>query len=154
MTEYNKTTPSGYTKYNIPNSVKDLDRNTIDYNDATVFPARLYSGAPFRSPYHACDKPRDTRTSYFIGKDRDDHPDHFSTFGYANCPNGYCLGIQTKGYIMPSGCLDGIEGGSLEPQDIAPARFYQPPYVGPYGGASQTHNESYLARNNICFNQS
>jgi len=109
---------SRYAAYEQPDEVGDLNRNVYDGARATVFPNNIYLGQVQLLPYYACSRPRDTDFQYIIGAEREEHPDHFSRFGYAKCPNGYCSGHWPGRYNAPVGCE------SFEPPDMAPPRLY------------------------------
>lgn len=117
-----------YIKFNVKKDVGRLDINTFNQNNATVFPHHLYTGEPVNTAYYLCPTmPRDKATDYIIDREKQVHPDHFSRFAYAGCPNGYCLAQWPGRYIVPSDCED-LE----EPADMAPLKYYGEEYLGPY----------------------
>ncbi len=117
-----------YIQYNNTQEVDYLNQNTFDAGqtiESGTTGRHLYA-APVRHPaYYTCFSLRDKETHYILGVDRDDHPDHSSRFGYARCPNGYCVGSNAGGYNTNSWCCD-----NAQPSDLAPERFYAAPHQG------------------------
>lgn len=124
----------GYISFDDPIDVARLNQNTWlgtrDSIDRGITGRHMYFAEPIRQDYTICDTMyydvngkqwtwRDTEKHYLLGLDRDDHPNHFSRYGYAWCPNGYCLNQFPGKYVTPQQFLTNIQ-----PVDVAPKRFY------------------------------
>ena len=120
-----------YVAYEQLDEVRSLDRNTYDGNTSTTFPNNIYMGEVQHQPYYACSRPRDTDFNYIIGVERDDHPNHFSRFGYARGPLGGHEGAWPGRYATTPGCEVG------EPPNMAPKRFYEPEHTGSFSVLSR-----------------
>lgn len=126
---------SHYAYYNQSQSRRSLDLDTIPSNTSvSFFPSSMgYKKGSFVLPNPISTDTTlssnirgDGQWAYTIGKDRCTHPDTPSTFGYARCPNGYCLGTWSAGtYNDPS--ID------EQPKDMAPKHLY------PINGGSMCH---------------
>lgn len=121
-----------YIAYNDKDQVAYLDRNTYDASRAVIFPRHLYGGEAVIDGYFVCSRPRDTELSYVYGVERDDHPDHFSHFNYGRCQYGYCTGQWPGRYDENEWCQH-----LALPKDMAPPRFYETEYRGPYNVSTQ-----------------
>jgi hypothetical protein len=122
--------------YNIPSERKSLDLNSVT-GPVVSFPAYLYGGEPFSLPQYACSGPvRDTNQQYFFTNERQSHPQHFSRFTYGFCPNSYCLGIQSRGYVTNIPCCS-----NDQPEEMAPARFYSYKHVSPFYADNDAYRE-------------
>jgi len=129
---YIHTKDQRYTAYNDKEDVQDLDLNWWWGNQKIanegfsgmqhIYEKNTVYGAPY-----ICSPNRNKNVHYIIDVERDEHPDHSSRFGYARFPNGYGVGNWSDGfYNTPLACAYNV----LPPQ-MAPARFYTPPYNGP-----------------------
>ena len=130
-----------YVAYNSDSEVKELDLNHWDTSPKAIADGasgrHLYKNDPRHSAYYYCYGGRDHETHYIINKDRDNHPDHFSRFGYARCRNGYCSGAWPGRYNASEECSD----YDPQPKDMAPARFYTEKYQGAFVARSQAYSD-------------
>lgn len=122
-----------YVMYNYPEEVKALDKNVWHAKLKSLIPEgytgrRLYEGEVRSPAQYACSEGRDPETHYILGLDRDDHPDHSSRFGYANCPNGYCSGHWPGRYNEGDACAN----NDPQPPGMAPSRFYEDKNLGAF----------------------
>jgi hypothetical protein len=123
---------TSYVVYNSPSEMRHLDLNTVEPPFVSM-PAYLYGGEPFPVPQFFCggvDSPAviDPTQQYFFPNMRDEHPQgNFSRFAYPYCPNGYCLGNQTRGYKTAPVCCT-----NDQPEGMAPTRFYSWKHTSPY----------------------
>jgi len=87
-----------YTLYNSKKAVEDLDTNRYNPYRATIFPYGVYTGAILPVDDYICGQavPRDTSSHYIIDRERVQHPDKFSRFGYARNFYGYTVGNWTN----------------------------------------------------------
>lgn len=71
----------------------------------SVFPNKIYDNTLFPTNVYQCDdtpgqdftyasRPRDLNIQYIIGRERQEHPQWFTRFGYDYAPNGYGEGVQ------------------------------------------------------------
>jgi hypothetical protein len=133
-----------YVVYNSDFQRRGLDLNKVYGRRVNEFPNNLYTGEIFPlSQYVVESGPRDSKTNYLYGLERMDHPDQFSRFGYAWCPNGYCSGAWPGRYNEAPGC----DNYNEQPANMAPSRFYQGTYVSPYGAESYSSVLGRIARN-------
>jgi len=102
----------------------------------------MYGGNVMQQGYYVCSRPRDTELNYIIGVERDNHPDHFSHFGYARAPYGYGSGHWPGRYNTSIWC-----NNDPQPKDMAPERFYGPVHQGPYSDISQGQVDYNFAKN-------
>lgn len=137
-----------YIRYSDRDQVASLDQNTYDSRKSTVFPRGLYSGNAVPVAQYACTRPRDTETHYIINRERDDHPDHFSRFGYGRCRYGYCYGHHPGRYQV-SECSAGAICGCSDPQPpaMAPEKYYSGQFQGLYVVASVGNVDHNLTKN-------
>jgi hypothetical protein len=151
----NMPSRSGETAYAFYESLGSLDyqnRNETPKPISTQFPRGIYVGEPYNQSkgqplqYMAPNGPRDTSIDYFVYAERDEHPAHFSRFGYPWCPNGYCVGNHPGRYNTP---LAFRWQTSAQPAGMAPKRFYEGKWVDPNYCSSTAYNEAYIARQNI-----
>ena len=133
--EFNPNHHSNYVRYNVSQEVEDLDKPVWDSsygippNGSTG--RRLYQEQyPERYPCFRKKQPESHYVQGFSAKGQ--LPDHSSRFGYARCPNGYCLGHFPGKSINPSGC-----DKDIMPPGLAPERFYNEFYTNPNTVASQ-----------------
>jgi len=122
----------GYVQYEKDSQIAYLNQNTFDGDRTVIFPRHLYSGNARQQAYYTCFRPRDTELNYIIGVERDEHPDHFSHFGYARAPYGYGSGHWPGRYNTSIWC-----NNDPQPKDMAPSRFYEPINQGPFSIISQ-----------------
>ncbi len=134
---------SGYVDFHDRAQIAALDMGVYDSAKATVFPYGLYSGEPFMVANYICGEhvPRDTKSHYLIDKERRQHPDHFSRFGYGRAFYGYVSGHHPGRYLENEQCRK-----FDLPADMAPPRLYLDPHVGPSSTASAAHTEARAAR--------
>jgi len=136
--QYSHSDRQRYTVYNDTEDIQDLDLNWWIGNQKIanegfsgmqhIYAKNTVYGAPY-----VCSPNRNKNIHYIIGVEREDHPDHSSRFGYARFPNGYGVGNWSSGfYNTPLACAY-----DPMPEDVAPARFYTPPYQGPNRADSQ-----------------
>ena len=112
-----------YTNVSPKVLVGQTDKNT-PARPYSVFPLDIYSGETWKVPDYVCSKPRDTRSTYIINREVDEHPQHFSRFGYEYWPNGYGQGNQSVGrYTVPKYCVPFVDMIS-EPTGVAPQKYY------------------------------
>ena len=116
---------NGYLRYEHKPSVDGLDRDKFDPERAGVFPRNLYRGEPVPEARYIKSRPRDTESHYIIDAERDQHPDHFSRFGYGRHYYGYQSG-HWPGRWQTNG---GEDNKQVLPGDMAPERFYREPFV-------------------------
>ena len=117
-----------------PREVRDMDLTPYkDSSKISVFPEMIPGAEVAIQPYYACSRPRSTKTAYIIGKERAEHPPHFSRFGYARCFNGYCSGATPGKYNVGDDC-----SYDPQPQNAAPARFYENPGLGGCCGSTES----------------
>lgn len=121
-----------YVQYEKNDQIHYLNQNTFDGDKTVIFPRHLYSGNARQQAYYTCFRPRDTELNYIYGVEREDHPDHFSKFGYARAPYGYGTGHWPGRYNTSIWCNDDVQ-----PKDMAPERFYEPVNQGPFSNISQ-----------------
>lgn len=139
-------TSNFYITYDDPLEVAQLDRNTYDASRAVVFPRHLYSGNVVPDPHYLCDRPRDTELNYIIGVERENHPDHYSRFGYARNFYGYSSGHWPGRYQEDRECTcskyqdyssqdcskcsqhSSQSCSDFNPPGMAPERFYLPTF--------------------------
>lgn len=147
---------TSYVIYSSPGSIAAMNKNTPQTSDRTPppsqFPRKLYSGTPFNPsktqplfyreagvvPY-----PRDPEVDYFMFTERDKHPPNFSRFGYAWCPNGYCVANHPGRFNTPPSMQ---WMSNLLPNDMAPERFYHGDQVDPDYCDSEAYITSRQAR--------
>jgi hypothetical protein len=118
----------GSNGYINPSNPEEIDRMNLskirDKFKVTTFPETF--GEPFIQPYYACFVPRSTKTAYIYNVERDEHPQHFSRYGYARCANGYCFGHMPGKYVVSDSCVV-----DPQPNNVAPDRFYSGCESGP-----------------------
>ena len=138
-----------YTLYNSKKAVEDLDTNRYNPYRATIFPYGVYTGAILPVDDYICGQavPRDTSSHYIIDRERVQHPDKFSRFGYARNFYGYTVGNWTNRYQTSQVCqaLDPF----APPPDMAPPEFYKAPNVGPFSDRAAAYEGSLAARLDI-----
>lgn len=147
------TSPQGYIFYNSSESIKTLDQNKVCLQNASQFPARIYSKNAFNpsrcypNQSMTCQSyPRDTSIDYTLHKDRDTHPDHFSRFTYDWMPeNGYGIANHPGRYNTPAAFRWMT---SAQPLGMAPERFYHGDHVDPNYTSSEAYNAAFQARQN------
>ena len=142
---------TAYIFYNSPQSVKSIDRNKVR-GKITEFPRGLYVGEslnPSKCQPFGCSGAggvagyvRDPEIDYFFGTEKTQHPAHFSRFGYAWCPNGYCTGNHPGRYNTPPGEVD----FNSQPKGMAPERFYSDTELDPFYTLSPAYIDSFNAR--------
>jgi hypothetical protein len=115
-----------YVMYNLPTEVKALDLNKVT-GPIINFPGYLYGAEPFSIPQYVCSGPRDITQHYFYPNETQHHPNSFSRFSYAACPNTYCQGVQTRGYNTNL-----IDCRNYQPKDMAPEKFYSYKSTSPF----------------------
>lgn len=142
-TTYTGSSARNYVRYGDPVERRALDQNNpTDRDRIVVFPGRIYAGEAFPMSQYVCASgPRDTNTNYLFRLERQQHPDHFSLFGYAEMPNGYGTGSYSRGYNTPPACWD-----EPEPDGMAPARFYADYFHDPYNVRSAAYNRDLATR--------
>ena len=134
----------GYVAYNSLSEVASLNLNDTDPSQAVVYPLNIYGGETFPLSQYVCQSgPRNLDYDYLIGVERKNHPQQQSRFGYANCENGYCMGIQSRGYITPANCCD-----NAQPKDMAPAKCYDARYISPFYSDSPAYAGARVAKKN------
>lgn len=140
---------SNYTQYNDQKAVRDLDLNAYDPYRATIFPYGIYSGAILPVDDYICGQnvPRDTESDYIIDRERKQHPNHFSRFGYARSFYGYVSGAWPGRYRTNFYCQKNEP--FTPPPDLAPPQFYKSPNVGPFSDRSEAYEGSLTARLDI-----
>lgn len=113
-----------YINYKDPEQVNNLNQNVMP-NDKKIstfekglYPSHLDARVMW-DPYFLCSVPRDTTINYIYPNERQNHPDHFSRFAYADCPNGYCFGPIIGKYNTGVTC-----SADVQPQGLAPSRLY------------------------------
>lgn len=135
--------PRNYVMFGDPAAVKALDKNRLEASNVTVFPRGLYSGQPLPTADNVCHSIRDPSTHYIIGVDRNDHPDHFSWYGYGrhyNPSNGGHYPHHWQNHVSSLGlervrtsASDSIphtpfvmssSGSTWDPPDMAPFHLY------------------------------
>lgn len=135
-----------YVAYNDPGEVNSVDLNRWYRPDdprVKMGSGRLlYAVEPRVPSYFACSPDKDIELSYILGVDRDDHPDHASHFGFGRCPNGYCFGNMPGKYIVPTA----VSCHDPQPQNMAPARFYEEEMLHPYSVHSQAIEDYKMAK--------
>ena len=138
-----------YTLYNSKKAVEDLDTNRYNPYRATIFPYGVYTGAILPVDDYICGQavPRDTSSHYIIDRERVQHPDKFSRFGYARNFYGYTVGNWTNRYRTSQVCQ--VLDPFAPPPDIAPPKFYKAPNVGPFSDRSAAYEGSLAARLDI-----
>lgn len=110
---------SNYTRYERNDAVAKLDMNTYDMVGSVTMPRGMYGGPPTKDAYYICSRPRNTDTHYIIDRERLQHPDHFSRFGYARAFNGYGVGHWPGRYRT-----NDLNEYDAQPRGVAPARMY------------------------------
>jgi hypothetical protein len=134
-----------YVKYNRKNDVKALNMNTVQPGTPiNVFPTNIYTGQLFPVPYYICGsgEPRDNNTDYIIDVERDQHPDHFSRFSrYAGSDLEYVSGPFNGKYNEGPNC-----SYDEQPNNMAPARFYDQHFQGQCTNNSASYIQSYKTR--------
>ncbi len=135
-----------YTQYNDKKTVEALDLNRYDPFRATIFPYGVYSGAILPVDDYTCGQavPRDTESDYIIDRERTQHPNHFSRFGYARSFYGYVTGAWPGRYRPNWFCQH--EAPFTPPADMAPPQFYKSPNVGPFSDRSKAYEGALKAR--------
>lgn len=137
MNSYVHQSGQDYVNYHNKAEIKELDKNVWNTTAGTIADGvtgrHLYVAEPRHPAYYYCFDGRDPETHYIIGKDRDNHPDHSSRFGYARCWNGYCSGHWPGRYNEAEPCSE----YDPQPRGMAPARFYTIAHQGPYNDMSQ-----------------
>ncbi len=139
-----------YTLYNSEKDVKALNLNTYNRERTTIFPYSIYAGDILPVDDYICGQnvPRSTYSDYIIDRERAQHPDHFSRFGYARSFYGYTVGNWSPGHYTPNFYCEKFEPFT-PPPDLAPARFYQSPNIGPFSDRSSAYEGSLKARLDI-----
>ncbi len=141
---------TNYTLYNSKKDVEELNLNTYNRDRATIFPYGVYSGDILPVDDYICGQnvPRSTDSDYIIDRERLQHPDHFSRFGSARSFYGYSVGNWAPGRFTPNFYCEKFEPFT-PPPDLAPARFYKDPNVGPFSDRSSAYEGSLKARLSI-----
>ena len=129
----------------------DLNQNVVNGDKVSVYPMNIYAGNTFPSQTYLCEYPRNSKTNYIYGRERDEHPEYSSRFSYVRNWNGYGVGVHNGSYLVSEDCAY-----STEPAGVAPKRFYKEPYgdcfpgtrsMGYNGGQSQAYEDSLEGRN-------
>lgn len=138
-----------YTLYNSKKDVKALNLNTYNRDRTTIFPYGLYSGDILPVDDYICGQnvPRSTYSDYIIDRERLQHPNHFSRFGYARSFYGYVAGAWPGRYRTNFYCNK--YEPFAPPPDLAPERFYKEPNIGPFSNRSSAYEGSLKARLSI-----
>lgn len=153
----NPNTPSKvYISYDNPIESSNLNQRYVSLTENDIKKGitgrHLYFAEPVRQDYTICDTAyigkdgkqktwRDPNFHYLLGLERNDHPDNFSRYGYALCPNGYCLNQFPGKYVTPQQYLTNIQ-----PPGVAPERFYKYNPAGSLIGANYTNISEYRGR--------
>lgn len=117
-----------------PREVNDMDMTPYkNPQEISVFPEMIPGAEVAIQPYYVCSRPRSTKTAYIYGVEREEHPPHFSRFGYARCANGYCSGVTPGKYIVGDDC-----SYDPQPHNTAPKRFYESPGIGGCCGSTES----------------
>ncbi len=138
---------SNYVRYESSEQRRALDINTYDMNKATVFPYGVYSGPIMPEAHYICGEavPRDVESHYIIDRERGQHPDHFSRYGYAHFSGG--LGPGYSPGTFPGRFMENFECSHFDlPKNMAPERFYHAPNIGAFSVASDVYEGAFLAR--------
>jgi len=139
---------TSYIQYNDKSEVENLDQNTWNISlegieDGASGGRRIYDFSPRQPAYYICYGGRDKETHYIIGIERENHPDHSSRFGYAKSRNGYGSGHWPGRYNDTEMC----SLSDPQPPDMAPSRFYEDEYQGPFTNYSQANVDYFLEKN-------
>jgi len=119
-------TSSPYFHFSIPRSTDSLNQRHQHSFESSVFPRNIYTHHPFGGSVSYAIHPRDKSIHYTYspnpedGKERSEHTEWFSRFGYDRFHNEYGVGAQSRGYIEPPECDSYID----IPSNMAPERFY------------------------------
>lgn len=144
-----RTGDTGYVFYESYGSINTQNQNYVPVEEAAEYPKGLYkkeSLNPSRCQplqYTCPNGPRDPSIDYFFPTEVETHPPHFSRFAYPWCPNGYCVGNHPGRYNTPEAFRWQTE---VQPEDMAPSRFYKGKHVDPNYVSSDAYNNSILIR--------
>ena len=119
-----------YVQYKDAEQVNMLNQNFMPNDQKlTTFPKNIYpndlDSRVMWNPYFACSVPRDTSINYIYPNEVQSHPDHYSRFGYANCPNGYCFGPIIGKYNEGITCSADPQPENMAPENLYPEQTYQ-----------------------------
>ena len=136
---YSERTPANgpYVYYQNSSERNRLNQNSFSTagevgtsrSTISVFPLDIYQKPVMEVPEYICDGPRDKRTDYIIGRDRETHTPFFSRFGRADAWNGYGVGNWSSGkYKISDNCANSPDFD--DPPGMAlPSAYGENPYT-------------------------
>lgn len=157
-----KSSNTAYTFFESDTS-REVNNKNEPKGKITQFPKGLYIGEalnpsycqPYQftnagpgRPYPCQPYYRDKTIDYFFPTERPTgkHPDHFSRFAYPWCDNGYCTANFPGRYNTP---LAFQWQSNMQPQDMAPDRFYSKEFQDPNRNISSAYIGSYHFRTHV-----
>jgi len=138
-------TDNQYLRFSVPNSQDSLNLRTQPRNEVSVFPRNIYALNPFAGSVSYFIQPRDKNLNYTFGlpeahKERSEHPDWFSRYGYDRFGNEYGVGAGFNRYIEPYECHCDYPD---VPDNVAPKRFYTKEHLDHTPTEAQKNIEKY-----------